>query len=198
MNIPADDLPPGQAGLVQRLQRGPRIHPSAFVVPGATVIGDVTLHAQSSVWFGAVLRGDINRIIVGAQSNIQDNAVVHLSDDFGVIIGERVTVGHSAIVHACTIADEVLVGMGATILDGAEIGSRSIIGAHALVTGGMKIPPGSLVIGSPARLARQLGADEQRSIAHWALKYARNAELYREAAALHGEPTGECGGSRLD
>ncbi|MEP6809896.1 MAG: gamma carbonic anhydrase family protein, partial [Chthoniobacterales bacterium] len=131
---------------------GPRLHPSAFVASTATLVGDVTLAEGSSVWYGAVLRGDINRIVIGARSNIQDNAVVHLADEHPAIVGELVTIGHGAIVHACTIDDEVLVGMGATILDGAEVGARSIIGANALVTAGTKIPPGSLVIGTPAKV----------------------------------------------
>ena len=183
MSIPPDPLPTGQAGMAQRLRRGPRLHPSAFVVPNATVVGDVTLAEHASVWYGAVLRGDINRIIVGAASNIQDNAVVHLSDDHAAIIGERVTVGHSAILHACTIDDEVLVGMGAIILDGAEIGARSIIGANALVTVGMKVPPGSLVLGSPGKATRQLSLAEQEKISYWAHKYVENARIYREALA---------------
>ncbi|MGZ4967266.1 MAG: gamma carbonic anhydrase family protein [Chthoniobacterales bacterium] len=180
MNIPADPFPTGHAGMRQRLQLGPRIHPSAFVVPGATVVGDVTLAEESSVWYGAVLRGDINRIIIAARTNIQDNVVVHLADDFPAIVGEMVTVGHSAIVHACTIDDEVLVGMGAIILDGAEIGARSIIGANTLITVGTRIPPGSLVIGSPGRVVRQLDHDEQHAIKHWALKYVQNSKYFRE------------------
>ena len=170
-----------------RLRLGPRIHPAAYVVPNATVVGAVTLAEQSSVWYGAVLRGDINRIVVGPRSNIQDSAVVHLSDDFPAIIGELVTVGHSAIVHACTVDDEVLVGMGAVILDGAEIGARSIIGANALVTVGKKIPPGSLVYGSPARVVSQLSLDEQMSIKRWALKYVENARLFREHYARNSD-----------
>ena len=110
-----------------------------------------------------MLRGDINRIVIGPRSNIQDNAVVHLADDYRAFIGELVTVGHSAIVHACTVDDEVLIGMGAIILDGAEIGARSIIGANTLVTAGTKIPPGSLVIGSPAKVTRQLSARIRRA-----------------------------------
>src|SRR3954447_11930823 len=157
--------------MAERLRRGPQIAASAFVVPNATIVGDVSLGEESSVWYGAVLRGDINRIVIGAQSNVQDNAVIHLSDDYAATLGERVTVGHSAIVHACTIDDEVLVGMGAIILDGAEIGARSIIGANALVTVGKKIPPGSLVYGSPARVVSQLSLDEQAGIKKWALKY---------------------------
>ncbi|MFL6595972.1 MAG: gamma carbonic anhydrase family protein [Chthoniobacterales bacterium] len=183
MEIPPDPFPTGHAGMPQRLARGPHIHPSAFVVPNATIVGDVSLGEESSVWYGAVLRGDINRIVIGAQSNVQDNAVIHLSDDYAATLGERVTVGHSAIVHACTIDDEVLVGMGAIILDGAEIGARSIIGANTLVTVGMKVPPGSLVLGSPGRVVRQLADDEQQNISHWARKYVQNAKFYREYLA---------------
>ena len=149
----------------------PSVHPSAFIAASADVIGRVTLGEESSVWYGAVLRGDINEIVIGPRSNIQDNAVVHLADDFGCYIGELVTVGHSAIIHACTIKDEVLVGMGSIILDGAVIGERSIIGAGALVTGGTIIPPGSLVIGSPGKVVRTLSLDEQGKVKSWAEKY---------------------------
>jgi carbonic anhydrase/acetyltransferase-like protein (isoleucine patch superfamily) len=162
------------------LSTPPNVHPSAYVAPGATVIGDVTLGEQSSVWFSAVVRADINRIVIGPRSNIQDGAVVHLADDFGTYIGELVTVGHKAIVHACTVADEVLVGMGAIILDGAEIGARSIIGAGALITGGKKIPPGSLVIGSPGKVVRQLSLDEQAGIRVWADSYVDVSRAYLE------------------
>jgi carbonic anhydrase/acetyltransferase-like protein (isoleucine patch superfamily) len=180
LEIPPDTLPTGPTGLEQRLALGPRIHPSAFVVPNATVVGDVTLHEESNVWYGAVLRGDINRIVIGPRSNIQDNAVIHLADAFGAFVGELVTVGHSAVIHACTIDDEVLIGMGAVILDGAEIGARSIIGANTLVPAGTKVPAGSLVIGSPGRVARQLAQDEQARIKEWALKYVGNARTFRE------------------
>src|SRR5512140_1577652 len=134
MNIEPDSLSTGHDGIVPRLQKGPTIHSSAWVVPGATVIGDVILEEEASVWYGAVLRGDINRIVIGPRSNVQDNAVVHLDTAFPTLVGELVTIGHSAIVHACRIEDEVLVGMGAVVLDGAEIGARSIIGANSLVT----------------------------------------------------------------
>ena len=179
MHIPTDALPTGRAGLSARLRLGPRLHPSAFVVPNATVIGDVTIGEESSVWYGAVLRGDINRIVIGPRSNIQDCAVVHLSDDYPAIVGELVTVGHSAIIHACKIDDESLIGMGAIILDGAEIGARSIIGANTLVTVGTKIPPGSLVLGSPGKIVRPLALDEQAKIKTWALKYVETAKLFR-------------------
>jgi carbonic anhydrase/acetyltransferase-like protein (isoleucine patch superfamily) len=158
------------------------VHPSAFIAPGAIVIGDVTLAEESSVWPAAVLRGDINRIVIGPRSNIQDGAVVHLADEFGTFVGELVTVGHKAVLHACTIADEVLVGMGAIVLDGAEIGARSIIGAGALVTGGKKIPPGSLVLGSPAKVVRTLPLDEQAGIRVWAERYVQLSRFYLERA----------------
>ncbi|HWN23736.1 MAG TPA: gamma carbonic anhydrase family protein, partial [Candidatus Sulfotelmatobacter sp.] len=145
-----------------------------------TVIGDVTLGEESSVWYGAVLRGDINRIIIGPRSNIQDNAVVHLDTSYPTTIGELVTVGHSAIVHACKINNEVLVGMGAIILDDVEVGARSIVGANALVTLGTKIPPGSLVLGSPAKIRRSLTLDEQNDIARWASSYVETAKQFRE------------------
>lgn len=174
--------------LPEQLQRyldaKPRIHPTAFIAPGADVLGDVTLEEESSVWFQSVLRGDINRIVIGPRSNVQDGSVVHLADDYGVYVGELVTVGHKAILHACTIADEVLVGMGAIVLDGAEIGARTIIGAGALVTGGKKIPPGSLVLGSPAKVVRTLTLEEQAGIKVWAEKYVALSRQYRERAAL--------------
>ncbi len=178
MNV--DPLPTGHAGIDARLKKGPTIHPSAWVVPGATVIGDVTLEEESSVWYGAVLRGDINRIVIGPRSNIQDNAAVHIDTSDPTSVGELVTVGHSAVIHACKIDNEVLVGMGAIVLDGAEIGARSIIGANALVTLGMKIPPGSLVLGSPAKIRRQLTLDEQNDIARWAWSYVKSAKYFRE------------------
>src|ERR1017187_10374122 len=124
------------------LRKTPKLGKAVYLAKTAVVFGDVTLGAHSSVWYGAVLRGDINRIVVGHHSNIQDNAVLHLADNFGCPVGNWVTVGHSAIVHACTVGDEVLVGMGAVILDGAVIGEQSLIGARTLVTQGAKIPPG--------------------------------------------------------
>ena len=162
------------------LTQQPTIHASAFVAPNATVVGAVEVGEECSVWFGAVLRGDINRIAVGARTNIQDGAVIHVADAYGAQIGELVTVGHNAIVHACAVDDEVLIGMGAIVMDGAEIGSRSIIGAGALVTGGTKIPPGSMVLGSPAKVVRALSLDEQRAIRNWAERYVVLSRVYRE------------------
>jgi carbonic anhydrase/acetyltransferase-like protein (isoleucine patch superfamily) len=140
------------------------------------------LAEEASVWFPASVRADINAIAIGARSNIQDGAVIHVADAYGAQIGELVTVGHQAVIHACSVDNEVLVGMGAIILDGAEIGARTIIGAGALVTGGQKIPPGSLVLGSPARVARSLSQDEQQSIKVWAQKYVALSRVYQERA----------------
>src|SRR4029453_212204 len=180
MHNPPNTLPTGHTGIAPRLKKCPTIHSSAWVVPGATVIGDVILEEESSVWYRAVLRGDINRIIIGPRSNIQDNAVVHVDTNYPTIMGERVPVGDNAIVHACKIDKEVLIGMGAIILDDVEVGARSIIGANALVTIGTKIPPGSLVLGSPAKIRRQLTVEEQKDIARWAWSYVETAKQYRE------------------
>lgn len=157
------------------LRRKPKLGQGVYIARGAVVLGDVTLGDYSSVWYNAVLRGDINRIVVGHHSNIQDNAVLHLADDFQCKLGNYVTVGHSAVVHACTVGNEVLIGMGAVILDGAVIGAQSIIGAKALVTQGMKIPAGSLVLGAPAKVVRALTAKERAGVKHWADKYVKNA-----------------------
>lgn len=179
-------------GLKERLDRylrtPPRIGAGVFIARNATVIGDVTLGAKASVWYGAVLRGDINRIVVGEGSNVQDNAVVHLADDYPALIGNYVTVGHSAIVHACVIGDECLIGMGATILDGAEIGDQCIIGAGALVTPRTKIPPGSMVLGSPGKVVRPLSAEERAGLRYWADKYVANAAYHLEHGISVGQP----------
>ncbi len=160
------------------LLKQPRLGKQVFVAAGAVVIGDVTLGDYSSVWFNAVLRGDINRIEVGHHSNVQDGAIFHLADEFPCIVGNYVTVGHGAIVHACVVGDEVLVGMGATILDGAVVGEQCLIGARALITPGTRIPPGSLVLGSPAKVARALTTEERAGLKYWAEKYCQNAEFY--------------------
>ena len=156
------------------LRQPPKLGKNVFIARTAVVIGDVTLGANSSVWYGAVLRGDINRIVVGHHSNIHDNAVLHLADELPCVLGNWVTVGHGAIVHACKVGDECLVGMGAVILDGAVIGRQSIIGAKALVTQGTKIPPGSLVLGAPAKVVRKLTKEERAGLKWWAQKYVDN------------------------
>ena len=157
------------------LLKEPTLGRGVYLAQGAIVVGDVTIGDYSSVWHNAVLRGDINRIVVGHHTNIQDNAVLHLADEYPCVVGNYVTVGHCAIVHACAIGDEVLVGMGATILDGAVIGERSLIGANALVTQKTEIPAGSLVLGSPAKVVRALTAAEREQLRVSAEKYAENA-----------------------
>ncbi len=163
----------------------PEIAPSAFIAPGAVVLGAVHLGEEASVWYGSVLRADIERITIGRGSNLQDGTIVHLASDRGTVVGDYVTCGHRCLLHACTIGDEVLVGMGATVMDGAEVGARSIIGAGALVTKNQVVPPGSLVLGSPAKVVRSLTKEEQEGIRHWAEKYIQVAREH--AAHLAGE-----------
>ena len=157
------------------LRKQPALGADVYLAKTAVVLGDVTLGESSSVWYGAVLRGDINKIVVGHHTNIQDNAVLHNADNFPCIVGNWVTVGHSAVVHACTVGDECLIGMGAVILDGAEIGEQCIIGARALVTQGTNIPPGSMVMGSPAKVVRPLTPEERKGLKWWAEKYVANS-----------------------
>jgi len=160
------------------LRAKPKLGKEVYIAKNATVLGDVTLGNHSSVWCNAVLRGDINRIVVGHHSNVQDNSVLHLADDYGCVIGNYVTIGHSAIVHACTVEDEVLVGMGSVILDGAVVGAQSIIGAGALVPQGAHIPPGSMVLGLPGKVVRALSAEERAGLKGWAEKYVGVAAYY--------------------
>lgn len=158
----------------------PEVHESAFIASSADLIGRVSVGEASSVWYNATLRGDINSITIGDFSNVQDNVVIHVSDDFGVELGKLVTIGHSAIIHACKIEDEVLIGMGATILDGAIVGKQSIIGANCLVTRGMVIPPGSLVYGSPAKVVEPLTKEKRENVKYWAEKYVKQSRKYLE------------------
>jgi gamma-carbonic anhydrase len=159
----------------------PKLAPSVFVARTADVIGAVSVDEYSSIWFQAVIRADINEIAVGRRTNIQDGCILHVADDYAVRIGDDVTCGHRAVIHACHVGDRVLIGMGAIILDGAEIGSDSIIGAHTLVTKGTKIPPGSLVLGSPGKVVRSLRPEETASISKMAAKYVAVAAQYRSS-----------------
>ena len=163
----------------QRLEKylcqEPSIGAGVYIAKSAVVFGAVTLGKQSSVWYNAVLRGDIHEIVVGEGSNIQDNAVLHIADEFGCYIGDYVTVGHSAVVHACRVGDETLVGMGATLLDGAVVGNQCIVGANALVKQRQEIPDGSMAVGSPARVIRKLTDEERAGLKGWATKYVENA-----------------------
>jgi carbonic anhydrase/acetyltransferase-like protein (isoleucine patch superfamily) len=158
----------------------PTIDDTVFVAASAVVIGDVVVEAESSLWFHTVVRGDIGPIRIGARTNLQDHVVVHVvAGRFGVTIGDDVTIGHRAIVHGCTVGHRTLIGMGAVVLDGVEIGADCLIGAGALVTPGTKIPPGRLVLGNPARVVRELGADERASLLASAANYVGYAAEYR-------------------
>ena len=157
------------------LRKQPVLGRDVYIARGAVVVGDVKIGDGASVWYNAVVRGDINRIVIGTGSNVQDNAVLHLADDFPCLVGDYVTIGHSAIVHACTVGNECLIGMGAVILDGAELGEQCLVGAKALVTQHSKIPAGSLVLGAPAKVVRALTPEERSGLKYWADKYVANA-----------------------
>lgn len=179
-------MPSIDALLEAHLNKRPVLGRQVYIAPGAVVIGDVTIGDHSSVWYGAVLRGDINRIVVGHHTNIQDHAVLHLTEALPCMVGDFVTVGHGAIVHACTVSNEVLIGMGAVVLDGAVIGEQSIVGAKALVTQGTQIPPGSLVLGVPAKVVRVLSEEERARLKGWAEEYARAAAYYLNRSGAMG------------
>ena len=156
----------------------PDIHPSAFIAPSAEVIGDVKIGARSSVFYQAVLRADINSIRIGQETNLQDGVIVHLSSSRPTLVGDRVTCGHRAILHACTVEDECLIGMGATVMDGAHIGRESIVAAGAVVLADTQVPAGSLVAGCPAVVKRALSTNERNALAGWAKKYVAVAEAH--------------------
>jgi len=156
-----------------------RIGDEVFIAENATLLGDVTIGDRSGVWFGAVLRGDRDRIVIGAGSNVQDNATVHGSTGFPTLIGDRVSIGHGAIIHGCTISDEVLVGMGAIVMNGAVVGEGSIIGAGAVVTEGKVIPPGSVVLGVPGKVVKQVDEAQREHIRENAKVYVEMAGRYR-------------------
>ena len=139
---------------VQPLEVGIKIHPTAFIAPGAVVLGDVTLGPDSSVWYQAVLRGDMAPIVVGAGSNVQDGSIIHVDEGVPAIVGARVGIGHRVIIHGCTIEDDCLIGMGSVLLNGVSIGTGSVVAAGAVVPEGFRVPPGSLVVGVPARVTR--------------------------------------------
>ena len=146
--------------LIEYAGTRPDVAADAFIAETATVIGNVVLGAGSSVWFGAVLRGDNDRISIGERTNVQDNCTIHVDPGFPVRVGAGLTIGHGAIVHGCTVEENCLIGMGATVLNGARIGRDSLVGAGALVTEGKQIPPGSLVVGVPAKVLRPLTPEE--------------------------------------
>ena len=149
----------------------PVIAGDVYIAPNATVLGDVSIGSKSSIWFQSVIRADINEIRIGSETNIQDGSVLHVADRYGLSVGNQVSCGHRAILHACKIEDRVLIGMNAVVMDGSEVGSGSIIGANALLIKETRIPPGSLVLGSPAQVVRSLTVGEQKGIEELAAKY---------------------------
>ena len=157
------------------------VEPTAFIAATAVVLGDVTIGAGASVWFGAVIRGDSEAIRIGRQTNVQDGCILHADPGFPCILGERVTVGHGAIVHGAIVEDECLIGMRAVVMNGAKIGRGSIVAVGSIVTEGTEIPAGSVVMGQPARVKRQLTDHDQERIRHAAEHYVAAGKMYREA-----------------
>jgi len=160
------------------LQRQPQLSEAAFVARDARIMGDVRLGRDASVFYGSVLRGDIESIIIGEGSNVQDGSIIHLADDLPAIVGAYCTLGHGAMVHACTVGDECLIGMRAVVLDGAEIGDQCLIAAGAIVTPRTKIPAGSMVMGAPGKVVRQLSPEERAGLRAWAEKYIHVARAH--------------------
>jgi len=157
----------------------PELHPQSWIAPDAAVIGKVKLDKGASVWFGAVLRGDNELIWIGEDSNVQDGTVMHTDMGLPLTLGKGITVGHNAMLHSCTVGDYSLIGINAVILNGATIGSYCIIGANALITEGKHIPDGSLVMGAPGKVVRQVTDEERVFLQKSASHYAQNAERYR-------------------
>jgi carbonic anhydrase/acetyltransferase-like protein (isoleucine patch superfamily) len=160
--------------------KAPRLADSVWVADGAVIIGDVEIGPESSVWFGAVVRGDVNHIRIGARTNLQDESVLHVtSGTHPTLVGDDVTLGHRATLHGCTVKDRCLVGIGATVMDGAVVGEDAMVAAGSLVPPGMVVPPGMLALGSPAKVKRQLTREEIEYLRKSAANYAGYAEQYR-------------------
>jgi len=164
----------------------PQLADSAWVADSAQVMGNVHLAEGSSVWFGAVLRGDTETITVGRDSNVQDGTVMHADYGFPLVVGERVTIGHQVMLHGCQIGDETLIGIGATVLNGARIGKNCLVGARSLVTEGKEFPDGSMILGSPAKVVRQLTPEQIEGLRRSAAHYVENAERYRKGLKKTG------------
>lgn len=164
----------------------PKIDPTAWIAPTAVLIGNVIVGPGANIWFGAVLRGDNEPIVVGEGSNVQENAVLHTDMGYPLTIGAQCTIGHKAMLHGCTIAEGSLIGMGATLLNGARIGAGSLVGACALVTEGKEIPPGSLVMGAPAKVVRELDAAAQARLLKSAEGYRANAARFAKGMRALG------------
>ncbi len=157
----------------------PKVHETVFTATGSRIIGDVILKKDCSIWYNTVVRADINRVIIGERSNIQDNSVIHLENDQGVIIGDDVTIGHNAIIHGCTIHNGALIGMGAIIMNGATIGRGSVVGAGAVVKENMTVPDLNLIVGIPGKVIKMLDEDTYGNNVKWAQKYVRLAQLHK-------------------
>jgi carbonic anhydrase/acetyltransferase-like protein (isoleucine patch superfamily) len=163
----------------------PRIHRTAWLATGCVVVGDVEIGADSSVWYGAVLRGDVESIRIGARTNLQDQVVVHVTrDTHPAVVGDEVTVGHRAVVHGCRIGDGALIGIGACVLDGASVGEGALVGAGAVVTPGVTIPRGMVAMGTPARVVRELGPEERNLQIERTLQYVETARIHARSRSL--------------
>jgi carbonic anhydrase/acetyltransferase-like protein (isoleucine patch superfamily) len=160
--------------------RPEQIDPTAFIAPGAVIVGDVTIGPRASVWYQAVLRGDVAKIIIGAESNVQDGSILHADAGYPCTLGERVTLGHGAIVHGATIEDDVMIAMRAVVMTGARVGAGSIIAVGAVVLEGTEIPPGSVVMGTPGKVRRSCEDRDRALIRHAAEHYVAAAKAYRE------------------
>ncbi len=191
------ELAPSPRAIVRSFEgHEPRISPSAWIAPGAVVVGDVEIGPDSSVWYGAVVRGDLHKIRIGARTNIQDQATIHVTRDrFPSLIGDEVTVGHRAVVHGCTVGSGALIGIGAIVLDGAEIGEGSWVAARAVVTPGSKVPAHQLVVGVPAQVVRKLSDAERELQLQRTLGYVETAGKHAAARGL-GLPAASWDGGR--
>jgi carbonic anhydrase/acetyltransferase-like protein (isoleucine patch superfamily) len=156
----------------------PEIHPTAWIAPTAAVMGDVRLGPESSVWYGAVIRGDLAPVVIGAQSNLQDGTIVHVDEGVPCHVGSRVGVGHRVVLHGCTVEDDCLIGMGSVLLNGVRIGSGSVVAAGAVLPEGMVVPPRSLVMGVPARIVRAVDQRLAQRIAETWMHYVQQASLH--------------------
>ena len=157
----------------------PQIDPDVgWIAPSAVLVGDIVVGAEAGIWFGVVARGDIERVTIGARTNVQENCVLHTDSGYPLDIGDNCTIGHGAIVHGCTIGDNTLIGMGATVLNGARIGRNCLIGANTLITEGKEIPDNSMVVGAPGKVVRQIDAEGVKALAASAERYVRNARRF--------------------
>lgn len=158
----------------------PQVHETVFIAPGAKLVGRVKIGEYSSIWFNVVVRGDIDDVKIGANTNIQDGSVLHEDEGFPLIIGDRVTVGHNAILHGCTVGDDALIGMGAVVLSGAKIGEGAVVAAGSLVVQGSEIPAGHLAVGSPAKVIRKISDEQLQTFKATAEIYSKRAQQYKK------------------